>query len=95
METDYKNLEGLVIKISREPDVTTKDKEAEIDVERDYFYSTIDAKVHKATSWISYYYYDEDGRAHPHEQVYKVLATSDQKKYPELPLLTVADLAKK
>lgn len=94
MKTEYKNLDGLVIKISQIADNLTSEPELSIEGEGGYFYSAIDKKVHKSTSWISYYYYDEKQKAHPHESVYKVLATSDKVKYKELPLLTVNDLVK-
>lgn len=94
MKIEYKNLDGLVIKISQLPDMLTKEPELRINSEKDYFYSTIDNKIHKYKGWIQYYYYDENEEGHSHERVYKVLATSDNKKYKELPLLTALDLVK-
>lgn len=92
--TEFKNLEGIVFEISLVADAFNKEESMDIKSSGDYFYSNMDKKVHKSTSWIQYYYYDKSGGAHSHEQVYKILATSDNKKFPELPLLTVFDLAR-
>lgn len=94
METEFKNLEGIVIKISKIPDSLVRERGAEIDLERDFFFSTIDDMIHKATVWTLHYYHDENDRIHPREQVYKVLATSNNREYPEIPLLDAAEFAK-
>ncbi len=78
METVYKNLEGIVIKINKVPDSLVREREAEIDLEKDYFFSTMDDMIHKATVWTLHYYHDENDRIHPREQFYKVLSTANK-----------------
>ena len=98
VKTNFKKVGDLIIEMYSLCDQEQlSDKESviktkEFQGESDYFYSRLDNKVHKATSWISYYFYDEDSKAHDQNIVYKVIATSDIKKYPELLELTVYDL---
>ena len=94
MKTEFKKLENLVIEINSAPDIYVKGTDAQISPTMDYFYSLMDEKVHKSTSWSQYYYYDEIRGKHPQGKVHKVLATSNKSMYPEHPLLTVMDLVR-
>ena len=98
VKTNFKKVGDLIIEMYSLCDQEQlSDKESVIRTQNfhgksDYFYSRSDNKVHKATSWISYYFYDENSKAHDQNVVYKIIATSDIKKYPELLELTVYDL---
>ncbi len=97
-ETEYIEADGVVLKIQKRSQQETtrlglKTKESG-GVAED-FYSKGDKMSHQATGWHSYYFYDEESKAHSQDKVHKIIATSDPEKYPSVALLTVQDLLKK
>ena len=96
MKTQFKKIEDLVIEVNSLSDEVVATNDEQIDYHKgDRFYSELDNKIHKATGWHSYYYYDENKKAHADFLCYKIIATSNNEKYSKLPLLTAFDLVKK
>lgn len=89
--TELKTLDGLVARISLFPQAMPNHERMEIKPNEDYFYSNIDNNIHKATDKDEHYFYDENGAAHINTRVYKVFATSNNEKFPELPLLLASN----
>ena len=92
--TEFKNLEGIVFEVQLVAAKFVKEESMKINPDGDYFYSMNDNKVHKSNNLVDEKYYDEKHEVHPNDTAYKVVATSNKRKFPELPRLTVLDLAR-
>lgn len=92
--TEFKNLEGIVFEVQLVADKFIKDTSMKINPEGGYFYSELDSQVHKSNNLVDDKYYDENHEFHSNNTAYKVVATSNKRKFPELPRLTVLDLTR-
>ncbi len=90
METLFVEIDDVVFEINK---VAERKSEYPGIKDGEYFFS--DNAVHTQTGWHSYYHYaGGNDKAYDDNFVFKVIATSNHKKYPKVPRLTVKDLAR-
>ncbi|MCX6825349.1 MAG: hypothetical protein NTY80_03985 [candidate division SR1 bacterium] len=89
METLFVEIDDVVFEINK-----VAERKSEYPGIKDGEYFFADNAVHTQTGWQNYYHYGSNGAGFQDSSVFKVIATSNEEKYPKVPVLTVKDLAR-